>query len=86
MGDRGWGSIAEHVSKMLTFGLSTVRHGSSWDSDVDMDTVCLSELDVCGSSGGGTVSLPSQPEKHLTLCNMFLMQTRLLPFAAFFPA
>ncbi|GLD52920.1 alpha-2-macroglobulin-like protein [Lates japonicus] len=28
--------------------------GASWDSDVDMDTVCPPELDVCGSSFGRT--------------------------------
>lgn len=42
---------------MLTLGLISVSHGSSWDSDVDMDTMCLPKLDGCGSSSCGAVSL-----------------------------
>ena len=44
---------------MLTLRLIAVSHGSAWASDVDMDTMCPLELDVCGSSSGRTVSLPS---------------------------
>ena len=54
---------------MLTLGLTPVSHGSFWDSDVDMDTVCLPELVVCGSSGGRTVSLLVQSE-HLKSCSL----------------
>ena len=32
---------------------------------MDVDTLCLPKLDVCGSSGGRTVSLLEQFEKHL---------------------
>ncbi|KAF3847191.1 hypothetical protein F7725_020219 [Dissostichus mawsoni] len=39
----------------------SVSHGSSRDSDVGADTVCLLELDVCGSSSGRTymVAIPA---------------------------
>ena len=35
----------------------SISHGSSWASDVDMDPVCLLQLDVCGGSSDRTVSL-----------------------------
>ncbi len=51
----GWGDFSVVFNRSRPRLLS-VDHGLSWESDVDMDTVCLLELDIGGSSSGRTVS------------------------------